>query len=140
LDSPKTPEGAIPDELRDWLARDHDAVPVASPSEASELRCDARLVERLTTLAGPLRARRVFVAGCPVVHHPSGPPIAAAFHGQLLVRDNPPGVLASRALMSGWVLVDPWPPDVGFARGTDLLRQALARAFVAVAVAVAVAE
>ncbi len=124
MDSP-----AIPDELRSWLARDHDALPAVAPPDPTEFRCDARLVERLTTLAGPLRARRVFVAGCPVVHHPSGPPIAAAFDGVLLVRDNPPAVLASRPLMPGWVAVDPWPPDVGFARGTDLLRQALARAF-----------
>jgi hypothetical protein len=88
------------------------------------------LVERLATLARPLRPRRVFVAGCPVIHHQSGPPIAAAIGAnELLIRGPVPGVLGARDTGFGWFAVEAWPADVGFARGSDLLRQVIAKAF-----------
>lgn len=123
-------ELAIPEDLRAWLTRRHDAAPDEWKPDQPELRCDPRLVERLATLAGPLRARRVFVAGCPVIHHPSGPPIAAAVGaGDILVPGRVPGVLGARDTGFGWFAVEAWPGDVGFARGTDLLRQVVAQAF-----------
>lgn len=121
----------IPDELRAWLTRPHDVAPDEWKPDPPEIRCDPRLVERLASLARPLRPRRVFVAGCPVIHHPAGPPVAAAFGtSELLVRGEVPELLDAEDTGMGWVILDAWPPDVGFARGTDLLRQVLARAFV----------
>ncbi|HWS48310.1 MAG TPA: hypothetical protein VN636_20765, partial [Acidimicrobiia bacterium] len=67
--------------LIEWLLRvDHGPVAGWAPDlPAAELRCDAGLVARLSEIARSVRGTtRVFVAGCPVVHHPSGRPIAAA--------------------------------------------------------------
>src|SRR5262249_44103029 len=105
------------------------------------LRCHPDLVERLTTIARPERGvRRVFVGGCPVVHHPAGPPIAAAWGtSALVVRAGgvagtlDPGV-RTEGLDDPWLDLDPWPADVLFRRGTELLRDAVARAYRAVAV------
>lgn len=110
----------IPADLDEWLRRTHDAAPPGWEDDPplEELRCHPDLVERLASLVRPLRPHRVFVAGCPVIHHPSGPPFAAAYgtHG-LLIREN-----------GEWVETDPFPPDVTFLRGTDQLRNRLQRA------------
>jgi hypothetical protein len=117
--------------LRDWIV---DGASTARGWEADppigELHCHPDLVARLAEVARPLAGTaRVFVAGCPVVHAAGGPPIAAA-SGRAWVAvasGRAAGSLASRAphnswLPTGWVELDPWAPDVAFARAIDLLR------------------
>jgi pimeloyl-ACP methyl ester carboxylesterase len=94
------------------------------------------LVERLASLARPLRsARRAFIGGCPVIHHPAGPPIAAACGTHILVvrTGEPAGPLEPETRTVGlgadWTDLDPWAADVAFSRSTDLLRRALAHAY-----------
>jgi hypothetical protein len=131
-----TPDLVTP-ELRAWLTRDHEVAPDgwADDPPAAELRCDPALVERLATLARPLRPRRTFVDGCPVVHHRDGPPFAAAWGtGSLVLRATGlPAVLAPSPALDGWVRVDPWPGDVAFTRGTDALRRAVVLAYASAA-------
>ena len=63
------------------------------------------------------------------MHHPAGRAFAVAFSGRILVRTN-----AARATLAaepvedlpGWVAVDPFPGDVAFERGTNVLRDLLA--------------
>jgi len=127
--------------LIEWLTRaDHGAVTGWAPDPPLEaLHCHPDLVARLSEIARPVAgtARR-FVAGCPVVHHPRGRPIAAASGTNwLAVRsDRPAGALApaapeasAAALGAGWQALDPWTSDVAFARGTDLLRGHVIRAY-----------
>ena len=125
-------------ELREWLTRDVDE-PVEGwerepPLEA--LRCHPDLVARLAEVARSVGAtRRVFVGGCPVIHHPRGRAIAAAWGtSSLTVRSaRPAGALAttepSAGLGDGWTMLDPWAPDVALSRTIDLLRAHMARAY-----------
>ena len=101
-----------------------------------ELRCHPDLVERLTQIARPIRGtRRVWVDGCPVVHHPSGAPIACATGtSRLVVRSGlPPGALLSPwhtpGLDPAWTDLDPWAADITFARSVELLRTHVRRAY-----------
>jgi hypothetical protein len=128
---------SVPDELRAWIAADHPAAPDGWEPDppVTELACQPELVERLASLVRPLRPRRIFVGGCPVIHHPCGPPFAAAWGTRALVArldERAPLIAASdetAGLAPAWVALEPWPVDVAFSRGTDLLRQALARAY-----------
>jgi hypothetical protein len=127
----------MPGDVRSWLAAQHAAAPEgwAPDPPVTELQCHPELVERLATLVRPLRPRRTFVGGCPVIHHPAGSPFAAAWGTSALVArlsERPALIVAAvdtTGLDPAWVGLDPWPVDVAFARGTDLLRQALARAY-----------
>src|SRR5947209_6728075 len=71
---------ALPAELLAWMQRDDHTVDGWAPDLAiEELHCHPDLVERLSQIARPQRgAARVWVSGCPVVHHPLGAPIACA--------------------------------------------------------------
>jgi hypothetical protein len=131
----------LPDALARWLAAPHAVAPdgweAVPPDDA--LRCHPDLVERLASLGRARRdVRRTFVAGCPVLHHPAGPPFAAAFGtAGLVVRTRErlgaldPGVTTT-GLDDAWRDLDPWAADVTFTRATDLLRDALARAYDAI--------
>jgi hypothetical protein len=113
--------------LRDWLTRAHDVAPDGSAAD----RVADPVAERLLSLTRPLRPRVAMVAGALVVHAPAGMPFAAAVDGELLVRIGTAAAsLASTPAygLDGWRVVDPWPDDVAFRRGTDELRDLLARA------------
>jgi len=105
------------------------------PYEA--LLCHPDLVERLAEVSRTVgAARRVFVAGCPVIHHPRGRAIAAAWGTSwLTVRSGrPAGALATAnqplaGLDAPWVMLDPWAADVSLSRTIDLLRAHVARAY-----------
>lgn len=133
--SPET--AALPYDLLAWLRRDdHTVDGWASDVPIEELHCHPDLVERLTDIARPQRgAARVWIAGCPVVHHGNGAPIACATGtSRLVVRSAlPAGALASRwhtpDLDPAWVDLDPWAADVTFARTLDVLRAHVARAY-----------
>jgi hypothetical protein len=105
-----------------WLARtDHEPVTGWAPEPPiEELHCHPDLIERVALVARPITGTvRVFVAGCPVIHHPSGPPIAAASGtAWFVVREH-----------GDWAELDPWQPDVALTRGIDLLRIRVAAAF-----------
>ena len=128
---------SMPEELRAWITAEHAAAPEGWEPDPplGSLRCHPDLVERVAALVRPLRPRRAFVGGCPVIHHPAGQPFAAAWGTSALVArldERPALILATPetiGLDRAWVDLDPWPVDVAFARGTDLLRQALARAY-----------
>ena len=126
-------------EFRGWLTRDSD-----EPVEGWEptpplgaLRCDPGLVARLAEVSRSIGdARRVFVDGCPVIHHPRGRAIAAAWGTSCLaVRSaRPAGALAATTerlpgLGTDWVMLDPWAADVALSRTIDLLRAHVARAY-----------
>ncbi len=123
--------------LRAWLASDvHEVDGWAEDLPIDDLHCHPDLVERLTQLSRPVRGtRRVWIDGCPVVHHPSGAPIACATGtSRLVVRSaEPPGALVSRWLTPGldaeWVDLDPWAADVTFTRALELLRTHVRRAY-----------
>jgi hypothetical protein len=124
--------------LFDWLTRRHPPEPGWEPEPPlEELRCHPDLVARLAEVARPIgAARRRFVAGCPVIEHPNGQPIAAAAGtGWLAARSGlPAGALACaqpgpHSLEGDWVELDPWAPDAAFAHATDLLRAHIARAY-----------
>jgi hypothetical protein len=117
----------IPHDLLSWLEQPHDRAPADDVSG----RATDPIAERLLTLIRPLRAACTTVAGAVVVHHPSGTPFAAAVDGCLVVRTRAaPGTLPSRPVdgLDGWLALDPFPPDVAFARGEEVLRHVLARA------------
>ena len=128
--------------LLTWLDRDHPVAPDAWDPDPplEDLRCHPDLVERVAALGRALPdVRRTFVAGCPVLHHPSGPPFAAAFGTSgLVVRTTErlgsldPGTRTT-GLDPSWCDFDPWAPDVTFTRSTTLLREAFGRAYDAVA-------
>jgi hypothetical protein len=118
----------LPDDVRAWLARPHD---VADLQDASA-RAPDPVAERLLSLTRPLRPARALVAGAVVVHDRSGTPFAAALDGCLVVRLRAvPGTLVARPVvgLSGWLALDPFPPDVTFAKGQDVLRHVLTRAY-----------
>ena len=130
---------ALAPALADWLGRnDHEpGRGWAADPPIEELRCHPDLVARLAEVARSIgTVGRRFVAGCPVIHHPQGRPIAAAAGTNLLVARSalPAGALARAApIVTGldpeWVELDPWAVDVAFARSTDLLRAHLTRAY-----------
>jgi hypothetical protein len=118
-----------------------DVEPVAEwapePPRA-ELHCAPGLVSRLALVARPIgHTGRRFVAGCPVIHHPRGRPIAVGEGSSwIAVRsDLPAGAIdgsgshVPRLSELGWVELDPWAPDTAFARTVDLLRAHVARAY-----------
>lgn len=129
----------VPPALVEWLTRaEHEPVDGWEPEPRSaEPRCDTKLVARLAEVARAVRgAGRVFVAGCPVIHHPRGRPIAAAAGSAWFVARSarPPGALLPAAALvvaldPEWVQVDPWLGDTAFARAIDLLRAHVARAY-----------
>jgi hypothetical protein len=115
-------------ELRAWLTRPHADAPDAGVTAREP---DA-VVERLVASTRALRPRRAEVAGWVVLHHPNGAPFAAVCDGRLLVHASAvPGTLGATPVadLPGWVALDPYPPDVAFARGADVLRDVLTRAF-----------
>jgi hypothetical protein len=125
-------------ELIAWVASDDHQVEGWAPEPSlDELQCHPDLVERLAEIARPLRfGVRVFVAGCPVLHHPGGSPIACASGTRvLLVRSGQPaGALVSdwavpHELDASWVSLDPWATDVTFTRTVGLLREHMRRAY-----------
>jgi hypothetical protein len=125
------------DALRTWLTSDgHDVTGWDAEPPREELQCHPDLVERLTQIARPIAGvRRAWVSGYPVVHHPSGTPIACAGGTNwLVVRSRrPAGALASEwhtsGLGDGWVDLDPWAADVTFARTIEVLRGHVRAAF-----------
>jgi hypothetical protein len=125
-------------ELLAWLTSDdHDVAGWADEPPLDALRCHPDLVERLAEMARPLRRGvRVFVEGCPVVHHPGGAPIACASGTSFLVvrSAQPAGVLASKwdtppELDAAWVSLDPWAADVTFTRTLGVLREHMRKAY-----------
>ena len=118
----------LPSALREWLAADHET----APEQDVSAREQDRIAERLATLTRPLRPRRGAVDGAVVMHHPTGRAFAAAYGDRLLVRTSSArATLAAEpiAALPGWVAIDPFPADVAFERGTNVLRDLLARAF-----------
>jgi hypothetical protein len=135
---------ALEPALLDWLGAaghpaDRDPAPgweAEPPLEA--LHCHPDLIARLAEAARPIAGvRRRFVAGCPVIEHPRGRPIAAAAGSSwLAVRsDLPPGALrtdassAAAPLGAEWRELNPWAENVAFARALDLLRAHVGRAY-----------
>jgi hypothetical protein len=121
-----------------WLRADHEPGRGWDPEPPrTELGCDPKLVARLAEITRPLGAtRRVFVGGCPVVHHPGGRPIAAAAGATWFAARSglPAGALrpvagADVVIGAGWVELDPWVADAAFARAIDLLRAHVSRAY-----------
>lgn len=118
----------VPHELRDWLTAAHED----PPDRDASAREDDPIAERLATLTRALRPRRATLDGAVVMHHPSGRAFAATYRGRILVRTN-----AARATLAavpiedlpGWVAIDPFPGDVAFERGTNVLRDLLTRAY-----------
>ncbi len=118
----------LPPALQEWLAAAHADAP---DQDASAREADPT-AERLATLTRPLRPRRVAVDGTIVMHHPAGRAFAAAYDGHILVRTSiARATLAAEPIedLPGWVAVDPYPGDVAFERGTNVLRDLLMRAF-----------
>ena len=130
MTSPDANPAPLDPALAAWLTGGpHDVDGWAPDPPAAELCCHPDLVARLTAVARPVRGTsRAFVAGCPVVHHADGRPIACAWGArELVVRsDRPAGALATGRrvveLDGAWVALDPWAADVAFARATELLR------------------
>jgi hypothetical protein len=126
-------------ELQGWLMREVDEpIDRWEPAPALDsLRCHPDLVARLSEVSKSVGAgHRVFVDGCPVIHHPRGRPIAAASGtAWLAVRSaRPAGALATtEVLLAGlgpdWTMLDPWAADVALSRTIDLLRAHIARAY-----------
>lgn len=123
-----------------WLTADEpELVDAWEPDPpAAELRCDPGLVARLALVTRPIgNTRRRFVAGCPVIHHPRGRPIAVAEGSSwaAIRSDLPTGALersgacVCRLSEFGWVELDPWAPDTAFARTIELLRAHVTRAY-----------
>jgi hypothetical protein len=98
------------------------------------LQCHPDLIQRLTELARPTRGtRRAFVAGSPVITYAEHAITAATGTNWLVIRsDLPAGALATDADTAGlppaWQRLDPWAPDVAFAKSTTLLRAHITRA------------
>ncbi|HEY5171505.1 MAG TPA: hypothetical protein VIK54_07240 [Acidimicrobiia bacterium] len=125
--------------LLDWLvlADPEPGDGWAPEPPLAELQCSPDLVARLAEIARPIGGvRRRFVAGCPVIQHPRGRPIAAAAGASwLAVRSGmPAGALRTGRprtprLDTDWVEVDPWAADAAFARTVDLLCAHVARAY-----------
>ena len=99
--------------------------------------CGAILIGRAARVAlRPLReAWRTFVGGCPVIHHPGGPAIAAVCGTHTLValtvsRRDPWRRIRTRwvSVRSGRISIRGRPTSRS-SRSTDLLRRAIARAY-----------
>ena len=126
-------------ELREWLTHDvDDPVDGWAPAPPDQqLRCHPDLVARLAEVSRSVGSvGRVFVGGCPVIHHPRGRAIAAAWGtSSLIVRSaRPAGALATTedplsGLGTEWTMLDPWAADVALSRAIDLLRSHVARAY-----------
>ena len=135
--TPDATVAELSEPLATWLRSDaHDIDDWAVDLPVEQLHCHPDLVERLTQIARPVRGTcRVWVDGCPVVHHPSGPPIACATGtNRLVVRSaQPAGALVSPwrtpGLDPAWTDLDPWAADVTFARTLEMLRMHLRRAY-----------
>ena len=122
----------VPDELRDWLTTEHDDSPEADASQ----RASDPTAERMLSLTRALKPRTAAIGSAVVLHHPSGRPFAAAYAERILVHSTlVPAALDAEGVdaLPGWLSVTPDPPDITFSRGTDVLRDALARAFAAAA-------
>ena len=118
----------VPPDLRDWLTPVHQEL----PDRDTSAREDDPIAERLATLTRALRPRRTALDGAIVMHHPSGRAFAAAFGDRVLVRTSSArATLAAEPIeeLPGWVAIDPFPADVAFERGTNVLRDLLARAY-----------
>jgi hypothetical protein len=123
--------------LLGWLTTDdHDVDGWADDLPIEALRCHPDLAQRLTEISRPVKgACRVWVDGCPVVHHRAGPPIACARGtNRLVVRSGlPAGALVSPERTPGlddtWIDLDPWAADVTFAKTIELLRMHVRRAY-----------
>ena len=134
--TPDATVAALSEPLHAWLTSDdHEVQGWAADPPIEQLHCHPDLAERLTQMARPVRGTcRVWIDGCPVVHHPSGPPIACATGtSRLVVRSaQPAGALVSQwrtpGLDGAWVDLDPWAADVTFTRTLELLRTHLRRA------------
>jgi hypothetical protein len=135
-----TPEATVAElsePLRAWLTSEaHDVEDSPDDLPVAQLRCHPDLVERLAQISRPVRGTvRVWIDGCPVVHHPSGAPIACATGtSRLVVRSaQPAGALMSTwrtpGLDDAWVDLDPWAADVTFARALEMLRIHVRRAY-----------
>jgi hypothetical protein len=95
---------------------------------------DPDVVERLLTLTRALRPEVVDIDGRTVVCAPNGVTFAAIDGQRVLVRTKGvPGTLEAVPVdgLAGWFAFDPWPADVGFRRGTDVLRDVLRDSFTA---------
>jgi hypothetical protein len=113
--------------LHEWLTRVHDEEAAHDVRD----RVADPVAERLISLTRPLRPHVAIVDGAVVVHTRGGTPFAASAGAVILVRAvGAPGSLATTPVdgLEGWRTVEPWPDDVGFRRGTDELRDLLARA------------
>ena len=122
----------VPDDVRVWLTEEHEAPPEADAS----MRASNPTAERLLSLTRALKPRTAEVGGAVVVHHPSGRPFAAAYADRILVHSTlVPAALDAQGIeaLPGWLSITPDPPDITFSRGTDVLRDALARAFASAA-------
>jgi hypothetical protein len=114
--------------LRAWLASAHDT----APRPGITTRDDDPSTESLLVLTRALRPLRADIEGTVVLHHPSGQPFATACPGRVLLRSRSvTAALEPQPLpeLPGWWAVDASPADVVFARGRNLLRDALALAF-----------
>jgi hypothetical protein len=117
----------VPDELRAWLDREH----VSPPDADAGARAADALQERLLSLTRALRPRQADVAGSLVLHDASGQPFAATHGARILIRGTTfPAALEAEPVegVPGWASVTPEPTDITFARGADVLRDALRRA------------
>jgi hypothetical protein len=135
---------ALEPALLEWLCPaglrlDREPAPGWEPEPPLDaLHCRPDLIARLAQAARPIAGvRRRFVAGCPVIEHPRGRPIAAAAGTSwLAVRsDLPAGALRTDASSAGarlgpeWRELNPWSENVAFARALDLLSAHVARAY-----------
>jgi hypothetical protein len=103
------------DELVAWLG-------------AHGVPADPGVTERVLTLTRALRPEVVDVDGRTVLLGTDGVAFAAVEGKRVLVRTNgAPGTLDAAPIdgLTGWVALDSWPADVGFRRGTDVLREVL---------------
>ena len=125
-------------EVTAWLnGTSHEVAGWAPDPPPDALHCERPLVTRLSEAgrtAAPAMAR-VWVDGCPVLHHPNGAPVACAWGAcSLVVRSaQAPGALTPASTTPGlddtWVDLDPWAVDTTFARTSDLLRMHVRRAY-----------
>jgi hypothetical protein len=112
------------------------SVAEAGSDEPATSRCSARLTARFGELARRVKAQLVVVDGHPVMTDVGGHPFAFAWgdHGLALRAAGPVGAIlygsGAHDLPTPWVAVDPWPQDVTFRRGVELLVEALHAAHV----------
>ena len=93
---------------------------------------DPDATERALTLTRALRPEVDDIDGRTVLRAPGGVAFAAVAGRRVLVRaKGAPGTLEAVPVdgLAHWFAFDPWPDDVGFRRGTDVLRDVLRDAF-----------